>query len=372
MNVKTRLGENLRASLRANLRIVGAIAAKDIVDAIKNKITLSIMLGTGVMMLTSLALPLLLGSRSLPTAVVYDPGKSTLVKGLTARGEFQLRLVDSQEELDAFLCSYPADALGLVIPPEFRQAAGSGETVEIQGYWAHWIDRNKVASLAKFFEAELGKASWQTVRINIGGHLVYPSFDSNALSLTTTLMLTVILVMGLVLVPLLLVEEKETRTFEALLVSPARLSQVVTGKALAGMFFCLCAAVVALAFNARLFVHWDIAILAVLLGAAFAVAIGLFVGALFDNPATINLWMGVITIFLLVPPILEGLNSSRLPEAIRAIIPWIPSAAMNKLLGFSMAGDIHSAPIGLNVVILVVATLVFYALVGWRVRQMDR
>jgi hypothetical protein len=46
--------------LRANLRILWAIASKDITDAIQNKTTLSIMLGVGLMMLTGMALPLLL------------------------------------------------------------------------------------------------------------------------------------------------------------------------------------------------------------------------------------------------------------------------------------------------------------------------
>lgn len=68
---------------------------------------------------------------------------------------------------------------------------------------------------------------------------------------------------------------KGTYTLDALLVSPARLWQVVAGKALAGLFYCLAAAVVVFAFNTRIVVHWEIAALAAVLGAAFAVAVGL-------------------------------------------------------------------------------------------------
>ncbi len=45
-------------NLRANLRILWAIASKDITDAIRNKTTLSIMLAVGVLMLVGMALPL--------------------------------------------------------------------------------------------------------------------------------------------------------------------------------------------------------------------------------------------------------------------------------------------------------------------------
>jgi len=41
-----------------------------------------------------------------------------------------------------------------------------------------------------------------------------------------------------------MVEEKEKHTMEALLVSPASYSQIVLGKTIAGIFYCLTAAAV--------------------------------------------------------------------------------------------------------------------------------
>jgi len=360
-------------NLKEGIRITLAIAAKDIADAIKNRTTLSIMLGVAVMMLSAMLLPLLLVLRHTPVAVVYDPARSTLIRGLTTRSEFRLRLVDSQDELESTVAGSPELMLGIVIPAGFQQAEGSGGEIEMDGYFVHWANPGKVAELVAFFEEELGEASWQTVRINVAGHALYPSPDLGGQPFLLAMNLTIlVLVVGLALVPHLLIEEKETHTFEALLVSPARYSQVVAGKALAGMFYCLCAALVVFLLNTRWIVHWEIAALAFLLGAAFAVAVGLLMGVVSDNPTTINLWMALLLVLLVVPMLLVKLASARLPALLQAILPWTPSVALAKLIGFSMAGAVPAGDIWSNAGILAVEALVFYALAVWRVRRSDR
>jgi ABC-type Na+ efflux pump permease subunit len=263
--------------------------------------------------------------------------------------------------------------LGIVIPAGFQQAEGSGGEIEMDGYFVHWANPDRVAELVALFEEELSQASWQTVRINVEEHALYPSSELGLQPFLLAMNLTImVLVVGLALVPHLLIEEKETHTFEALLVSPARFSQVVAGKALAGVFYCLCAAVVVFVLNTRWIVHWEIAALAFLLGAAFAVAVGLLMGIVSENPATINLWMGLVLMLLLVPMLLVELASAKLPAVVQAIVPWTPSVAMAKLVGFSMVGAVPAVSIWSNAGILAVESLVFYALVVWRVRRSDR
>lgn len=360
-------------NLKESIRITLTIAAKDIVDAIKNKTTLSIMLGVGVMMLTGLVLPLLFGLRQTPTAVIYDPGRSTLIRGLTTRDEFNLRFADSQEELESAIASSSEVMLGIVIPPDFKQTEGSGEEINMDGYFVHWAKPDKVAELVTFFEKELSAASWQTVHIAVEGHAVYPASELGMQPFLLAINLTVLLlIVGLALVPYLIIEEKETHTFDALLVSPARFSQVVTGKALAGVFYCLCAAVVVFLFNIRWIVHWELAALAFALGAGFAVAVGLLLGIVSENPTTVNLWIGLLSMLLMVPMLLVELVSAKLPAVVQAILPWMPSVAMEKLVGFSMAGVVPTMDVWSNAGILVAEALVFYILVVWRVRLSDR
>jgi ABC-2 type transport system permease protein len=331
------------------------------------------MIGSAFIILSSMAMPLLVGIKDTPTAIVYTKERSTLVRGLTVRDEFRLRLVDSEQEMQDAVGETVTLVLGLTLPPEFHQAAGSGQVVQVDGYVPHWADPAEVGELVAFFEKELEKASWQTIDIDVEGHAAYPPLDSGGQPFMVSMNLSIImLVIGLSLVPHLLVEEKETHTFEALMVSPARFSQVVIGKALAGMFYCLCAALIVFVLNGKMFVHWDVIILAVVLGAALAVAAGLLIGARCENPATINLWMGLTIMFLLIPVLLENLSSSKLPGFVRAIVPWVPSVAFSKLIGFSMAGDLSAAPIWPNAAALAGATLILLGFVVWQVRRSDR
>ena len=84
--------------------------------------------------------------------------------------------------------------------------------------------------------------------------------------MVTATMAIAILTMGTLLAPLLIIEEKESHTFEALLVSPASLTQVITGKALAGAAYCLAAVLAVLLLTGYLVAQWHIMLLAILLG----------------------------------------------------------------------------------------------------------
>ena len=362
-----------RAASNENLRIIWAIAAKDISTAIKNKVVLSIVLGTALVVLNGSVLPLLLGLGNIPTAIVYDEGRSTIVRALTAREDFHLRLADSQEDMEAAVSGAPETRLGVVIPADFDQRAGNGQIIELEGYTAHWADPEKVSQWVALFEKELGLASWGTVRIYTEGNVLYPTVDTGGqLSLTSLMIVIVILTIGMALVPLLFIEEKEAHTFEALLVSPASLGQVVAGKAVAGGFYCFVASAVVLLLNRYLVVHWGVALLAVLLAAAFAVALGLVVGFLSDTPATTGLWGGLLILILLVLTGLQVLKSPDWPQFVQALLDWQPGSAMVEMFRMSMAGE---APLGLlwaNAAALLAVAAVVYALILGLLRRADR
>lgn len=356
-----------------SLRIIWAIAAKDIGTAIKNKMVLSIILGTLLVVINGSVLPLLLGLRNTPTAIVYDEGRSTIIRALTVREDFRLRLVDSQDEMLEAISGAPETQIGLIIPADFDQRAGSSEVIELQGFVAHWADPEKVSQWKAIFEEEIGLASWGTVRINTEGRRLYPSVDTGGqLSLTSLMIVIVILTIGMALVPLLFIEEKEAHTFEALLVSPASLGQVVAGKALAGGFYCLVASVVVLTLNRYLVVHWGVAILAVLLGAAFAVALGLVVGYLSETPATTGLWGGLLIIILLVITGLQAFKGEDWPQFIQAALDLQPGSAMIKMLRVSMAGEIPFGVLWANAVALFVVAAVIYAVILGLLHRSDR
>ncbi len=84
------------------LRIIWVIASKDIVDAIKNKTTLSVFVGVVLMMLTTQALPLILSLQDTQRLVVYDAGDAPLLERLRESDQFDLVVVDSLVEMEKF------------------------------------------------------------------------------------------------------------------------------------------------------------------------------------------------------------------------------------------------------------------------------
>ncbi len=362
-----------RSIWRDNVRIVGAIAAKDIVDAIRNKATLSIILGVGVLVLSSMAFPMLVRLQGTPFAVIYDPGRSTLIRALTAREEFRLRIVESQDEMEAAVGGASELALGLVIPEGFKEAAGTGGRVEMAGYVPHWADPDEVAAQVAFFEGVLSEASWQTVSIDVAGRAAYPSADDMGYPhMVVTSLVIAVLTVGLAMVPYLLLEEKGTHTFDALMVSPARYDQIVMGKALAGLVYCLTAGAVVLAINAQWVVHWWLVAVAVGLGAGFAVMLGLLLGSLFDNVSSVTVWMALLLMLLQVPIFLVGLDTSTWSSWLRAAFLGLPSVALDKLAAAAMLGALDDVNLGGSVALLLGSTLMVAVLVVWRIRREGR
>ena len=357
-----------------SIRIIWAIALKDIVDAIKNKTTVTIMLGTALLMLSSQALPFLLQFQDLPKAHAYDPGESVNIEALAEeRSAFRVYRLPSVQDLMSDLVEAPDVRLGLVIPDDFDQLAISGEQIVIQGFIVHWASQDQVNDLVPFFESQFSEQVGVQVKIQVEGNGVYPQPDSGGfLTMIPLALVLVIITLGIILAPFLMIEEKETHTIEALLVSPASYTQVVAGKAIAGLFYCLAAAAVILLVNHGLIVHWSIVLLTVICGSLFAVSLGLFIGTLVDNPTNMNLWGGLLIAVLMVPMFLSTTVGASFPPVIQAMLPWLPSVAMTNLMRLSFAENIFPVPILLNLGILAGFTLLLLALVVWRVRQMDR
>lgn len=182
----------------------------------------------------------------------------------------------------------------------------------------------------------------------------------------------VLLTMGFSLVPLLLVEEKIAHTLEVLLVSPARIYQIAAGKALAGGFYCLVAMVVVFFLNRFLVVNWGVAMLAVLLGGAFAVIVGLLVGVLSDNATSVGMWAAVLIIGLFGITVLGALPNLNLSPVIQSLLGLSPTAAMAKLLGFSLAAEFPVSQMWANVAALLTAVLLAFGLLSWRLKLTDR
>jgi hypothetical protein len=195
---------------------------------------------------------------------------------------------------------------------------------------------------------------------------------ANSMSVISIMICTTLMTLGVSLVPLLMVEEKEAHTLETLLISPARYLQVLAGKALAGSVYCLSGILVILIAYRFLIVHWEIALLALVLGTSFAVAVGLLIGVIMNNPTSIGIWAAVVMFILIIPPVLVGLSNLELAPWLEAILDYWPSTAILQLFNYSMVVVTPQQLIIRNVFTVITAAIVLYLASWWMVRRGDR
>ncbi len=137
-------------------------------------------------------------------------------------------------------------------------------------------------------------------------------------------------------------------------------------------FYCLLAAAVVFLFNQYLVVHWGVALLAVLLGAALAVAIGLLVGIISDSPTTVGLWGSLVLLVMMGLTMLGSYTGIDWPPFVEILFDYLPTTVLVEMLGYSLAGEFPLLQLWANSAALLAAVLLVLGLVGWRLRLTDR
>ena len=353
-----------------NLAAVAAITRKDVVDAIRNRY-----------LLTALATPLFLAllfhfllpggsSRNLLTVVVHDSGSSSLVAEL--RNAPHITVVDaaSADATESEVEKRKAIA-GLVVPVNFDSDVKAGKQPELTIY----INNKKSTFEQAAFRQLLDQQIKSLVNYPEPAHLVWIDVDKdpdekarggvglNQMLLPLLLIMTFGMI-GALVVPLLLVEEKEKRTLDFLLASPASLNEIVAGKALTGVAYSLLIAGVLLFTNRHLVGNWVLTSLTILVGLVFVVTIGLFMGSLLNNTMQVNTWASSVLLVLLAP----SFPSLGLPPAIDTAMRFIPTYYLTEALKLALAGSASPRIWGHLAVVLICTVLAFFA-AAWSLRR---
>jgi ABC-2 type transport system permease protein len=169
---------------------------------------------------------------------------------------------------------------------------------------------------------------------------------------------------GAMVVPLLLVEEKEKRTLDFLLASPASLKEIVAGKALTGVVYTVLIAGLLLFINRQLVGNWFLTLLSILLGLLFVVGVGLFMGTLLNNTMQVNTWASSVLIVLLMP----SFPSLGLPAAVETAMRLIPTYYLTEALKLSLAGSSVSR-VWTHLAVVLVCSLIAFTAATWALRR---
>jgi ABC-type Na+ efflux pump permease subunit len=354
---------------RAALRIVAAIALKDVREAFRNRLILSVMIGTVFLALNGGLLPALINWGSPPSAVVFDEGKSAVVREAAGRIDGRLVAAASREDMETQVVQATGNWIGFVIPGDFDALAQSGARIHIEAVAVHWADPEKTAETAAFFGEQLSLAASTDVQIGPVEEKLYLSVDSTGqpiLNLLTQFLMLV--VVGFAIVPLLFVEEKESRTMDILTVSPAGYMHILIGKLLAGMTYGLFIGIMIALINFRQIVHWGILGLTLVLGALFVVSVGMLIGVLADSPTAAAFWGSPLLLLSALPMLLEAFFTGVWPAWLTDLLSWFPTSVTMRMFRLTIAGVAPAQLVWQSVAVLAAASAVMYALVAWVMR----
>jgi len=346
------------------------IGSKDILDVLKSKSSRTNLLLMIVMVVFFYWMGTLRPFDKDISVVVYDEGNTNLMidkVSLENGAQFSFREASSLHDMEAKMAN---QNLGLVLPADLDQIRTGGGTPVLKGY-IFWVDRMKVAALEAKYSQAFSEILGQPVQVIIGGNIVIPQADVDGMQTTIAYqMIYFIFTIALLLIPQLMLEEKQTKTMDALLTSPASPGQIVLGKALAGFFYILVTGGLALTLFSRYIVRWGLAMAAFLGIALLAIGLGLVVGSFIRSMKQVGLWMLVLMLLLVIPPLFY--MESNLKAGIRMFLTWFPSSALASLFRFACTNGVTVAQILPNLAVVVISIALTFGLVIWKVRRSDR
>lgn len=181
--------------------------------------------------------------------VVVDEGASAITAALQAEPGIDVTVLDDAEQMQAAVQAHDYDA-GLLLPSGVDEALRSGDSVPLQFF----VSGESLAStrlvLGVTTLAEVRDVAGQVPPVDVvvttvGDEDWVPVEDR----LLPLIVMYAVVIAGLFLPASSLVEEREKRTLDAVLITPVRMSEVLLGKAALGVLLAVLMGWVTLAIN---------------------------------------------------------------------------------------------------------------------------
>lgn len=351
-----------------NFNTIWAIGWKDIKDALTHK-------GTLINILIVIGFVIFYWWSSTPRPfdkkidiAYFDQGSSTLpshTEVISEGYQFRFHEVDSPEEIRR---SMGYKQLGIQIPNGFDETLASNGEAVLTGY-TMWVFRNSVPEMENKYSQLFSQLLGGTVRVEIGENVLLPEpgMDYNQVNFQ---ILWATLFMSLLVVPQLMLEEKQTKTMDALMVSPVRPGEMAAGKAVAGLFYMAISGGLYLVLNQAYVVNWWLAMLAFLCIAIFSIGLALLFSGFVKNPQMIGIMVLPVVAVLIIPAMFQ--QEEFLIPVLRKIFSLVPTSAMVEIMRFSFSSYAPTQDLLLDLAIILASIVLVYAGVIWQIRRLDR
>lgn len=353
-----------------NVPVISAITRKDVVDAIRHRYLLTALVTPlFVALLFRVLLPGATGDKLL-TVVVHDSGSSGLVTELRKTPQISVVSAGSADETAGEVKRIKATG-GLVVPAGFDADLAANKQPQLTIY----VNNQKTVFEQAGFRRLLDQLVRSFAKQPEPAHLVWVDVDKDANEPTRLgarldqMLLPLLLILtfgmtGAFVVPLLIVEEKEKRTLDFLLSSPASLKEIIAGKALTGVVYTLLIAGLLLGINRQSVQNWPLTLLTIVVGLLFVVGVGLVLGSVLKNTMQVNTWASLVLILLMAPSFPSIGITGWFDKAMRVI----PTYYLSEALKLSMAGTM-STQLWMHLAVLLVCTVIVFFVAAWALHR---
>lgn len=357
----------------SHFKIILSIFLKDLKQALVDRTTLGVMIGVLLLILPSQLLPLILRSESVPQAVILNLNSRSLLAELSQMEDVSIYPARSFEDFTNAVVSGRNRVIGLVFPDNFSNSIEENQIAVLGAYFPHWSDQSEKTDLMILFEQKISQAADQEIEIRVRDDQIHPDKNTRGAETMFILqMINAIMTVALVLVPQLIMREKEKHTLDALLVSPASYQDIVIGKGLTGMFYSSLGAVMVILMNQNIIAHGWVLLSSAISGIVHAVLLGLLIGLSFDNFQQATLTMSAVVLAAMAPAFISILLTVELPAIIEFLVNWSPSGKLSSLILMSLQKTVPLGEFFAAAGFIWGLNLLLFGLCLWQVRKHQR
>ena len=265
-----------------NLKRIGTLLGKEFLTGPKNFIFIWAVIAP---LLISLLLSLVFGSlfADKPKLGLADEGSSRFTTAIYQLDSVITREYDSDIEIRQAVENGSVD-MGLVVPADFDSTITGGQEIGLTVYvWGESLAKNRTIlgiTLVDLIREMAGHESpIEIENITLGDEVSIPWGDR----LLPLVVLMAVCFSGIMIPSALIINEKENKTLEALVITPTSMTDVLVSKGVTGIIFSLINGVLILLINQAFGAQPLLLTMVLVLGAVMASEIGLILGILLKN-----------------------------------------------------------------------------------------
>lgn len=335
-----------------NLNVVLAIFRKDLISSVKSKNLLIILL-TPVFLSVLFNSTVSLTDNTVVSIAVYDEGSSAdFIEYLSSRDSYEVIIADSAGKSEDLLYNQKVAAI-MLVPEGFSANIKNGLTPSLN-IIINPYEAKSVVFLQTYKDIIMDFAG-QKYPVNITLNTLPGNLQSR-FNIPIWIMFTVIFV-GMMVLPNTLTTEKEKKTLDAILVSPASEKDVIYGKSFFGLFLTILISLVIIIINGGFIGNFLSVTVFIILGSAVFTGLGLLIASYADNYSSASLLSTVCMAPLILLALLADLS-----QEIGYISRLVPSTYVfygikNAMLNNSGISDLYP-----EVGILLIFNILVYVL----------